>query len=79
MLTGFSGGRCRQPEQSDGAIRRYFTVGSRTWGIALSPDGKRLYAANGLSGDVGVIDLVDNRTLATIRAGGRPWTVVVRP
>lgn len=61
------------------AIRRYLTVGHRNWGIALAPDGKRLYAANGLSGDVTVLDLVANRTLATIRLDGKPWGVVVTP
>jgi PQQ-dependent catabolism-associated beta-propeller protein len=61
------------------AIRRYFPVGQRNWGIGVSPDGKRLYAANGLSGDVTVIDLVANRTLATIPVAGKPWGVVVVP
>jgi len=61
------------------AIRRYFPVGSRNWGIGLSPDGRRLIAANGLSGDVTVIDLVANRPVATIPVGGKPWGVVVTP
>lgn len=61
------------------AIRRYFPVGQRNWGIGLSPDGKRLYAANGLSGSVTVIDLVANRPIATIPMSGKPWGVVVLP
>jgi PQQ-dependent catabolism-associated beta-propeller protein len=61
------------------AIRRYFPVGDRNWGIGLSPDGKRLFAANGLSGDVTVIDLVANRPVATVRTAGKPWGVVVTP
>jgi YVTN family beta-propeller protein len=61
------------------AIRRYFPVGQRNWGIGLSPDRKHLYAANGLSGNVTVIDLVANRPMATIAVSGKPWGVVVLP
>jgi YVTN family beta-propeller protein len=49
------------------------------WGIALSHDGRRLYAANGLSGDVTVIDLASGRALASVATGGKPWGVVVAP
>jgi PQQ-dependent catabolism-associated beta-propeller protein len=61
------------------AIRRYFPVGNRNWGIALDVRAQRLYAANGLSGDVTVIDLARNRVAATLRTGGKPWGVVVAP
>ncbi|HEY2394583.1 MAG TPA: PQQ-dependent catabolism-associated beta-propeller protein [Rudaea sp.] len=60
------------------AVEGYDPVGSRNWGVALSPDGSHLFAANGLSGNVTVIDLRDHsgRTVAT---GGKPWGVVVTP
>jgi len=61
------------------AIRRYFPVGNRNWGIALDARAQRLYAANGLSGDVTVIDLASNRTARTLHTGGKPWGVVVAP
>jgi PQQ-dependent catabolism-associated beta-propeller protein len=61
------------------AIRRYLPVGSRNWGIGESPDGKWLFAANGLSGDVTVIDLASNQPVATVKTGGKPWGVVVAP
>jgi YVTN family beta-propeller protein len=47
--------------------------------LALSPDEKRLYTANGLSGDMSVIDLVANKTAATIILGGKPWGIVAAP
>ena len=31
-------------------------VGKRPWGIALTPDGRKLYTANGPSNDVSVVD-----------------------
>jgi YVTN family beta-propeller protein len=33
-------------------------VGKRPWGITFSPDGKYLFAANGPSDNVSVVDLV---------------------
>jgi YVTN family beta-propeller protein len=44
-------------------------------GVALSPDEKRLYTANGLSGDVTAIDLQANRAIGTVHVGGRPWGI----
>ena len=61
------------------AIRRYFPAGNRNWGIALDAGAQRLYAANGLSGDVTVIDVASNRVATTLRTGGKPWGVVVAP
>jgi len=51
-------------------------VGQRPWGIALSPDGKTLYSANGPSNDVSVVDLATNAVVKTIKAGTSPWGVV---
>jgi YVTN family beta-propeller protein len=52
-------------------------VGVRPWGIALSPDGKFLYAANGPSNDVSVVDLEANKEIARVKAGSSPWAVAV--
>jgi len=60
-------------------VSRYFPTGSRTWGIALSPDESRLYGASGLSGDLAVIDLKSGRRIADLKLGGRPWGVVTTP
>ncbi len=60
-------------------IRRYFLVGQRVWHITLSPDERRLWTANGNSGDVTVIDLERNEPLWSIAVGRSPWGVVVAP
>lgn len=57
-------------------VVRSFPTGERTWGIALSPDEHRLYAASGLSGSLTIVDLVRNKELDTIKLDGRPWGVV---
>jgi len=54
-------------------------VGARPWGIALSADGRRLYAANGPSNDVSVVDTQSLRVIARIPAGRSPWGVVLGP
>ena len=54
-------------------------VGTRPWGIALSPDGKYLYSANGPSDDVSVVDLSTNKETARIKAGESPWSVAIVP
>jgi YVTN family beta-propeller protein len=53
------------------------TAGKRPWGIALSPDSKTLYSANGPSNDVSEIDLAGNRVSHSIKAGDGPWGIVV--
>lgn len=50
-------------------------VGRRPWGVALSPDGRWLYTANGLSNDLSVIDTRTLRVVGSIRVGERPWGI----
>jgi YVTN family beta-propeller protein len=52
-------------------------VGARPWGIAISPDGKYLFAANGPSGDVSIVDLGAEKEIAKAKVGGSPWGVAV--
>jgi len=54
-------------------------VGERVWGIALSPDGSKLYTANGASNDVSVIDVKSRRELKRIKVGDGPWGIAVAP
>jgi YVTN family beta-propeller protein len=53
-------------------------VGARPWGIAVSPDGKRLFTANGPSNDVSIIDVASGTVEKRIKVGGLPWGVTVR-
>jgi YVTN family beta-propeller protein len=47
--------------------------------VALSPDEKRLYTANGNSGDVSVIDLDKQEVVKSIKVGRGPWGLAVAP
>lgn len=48
-------------------------------GVVVSPDGKRVYVANGHAGTVAVIDAASHRVVSTIRAGRRPWGIAMSP
>ena len=52
-------------------------VGARPWGFALTADGKYLYAANGPSNDVSVVDTATLKVISTIPVGSSPWGVAV--
>jgi len=52
-------------------------VGTRPWGMGVSPDGKFLFTANGPSNDVSVVDLQTNKELSRIKAGSSPWGIAV--
>ena len=45
-------------------------VGHNPRGVMLSPDGKRLYAANRLDDSLSVIDTLNNKVISTIDLGG---------
>jgi YVTN family beta-propeller protein len=53
-------------------------VGQRPWNMALTPDGKKLYVANGRSNSVSVIDTANRVKLRDIAVGKLPWGVVIR-
>ena len=49
--------------------------GSLAMGLALSPDERRLYVANGRAQTVSVIDLEKSEVVANVRVGARPWGI----
>lgn len=55
-----------------GVIRRVGSGGNSPRGIALSPDGQRLYVTNYFSGTIGSLDATDGKLLATIPLGEQP-------
>jgi YVTN family beta-propeller protein len=64
----------------DAAGRRIIAtvpVGERPWNMALTPDGARLYVANGRSNTVSVVDTEAGRKLRDIAVGQAPWGVVI--
>jgi YVTN family beta-propeller protein len=54
-----------------------FEVGDRPWGIALSPDEKLLFTANGPSNDVSIVDVATRAVLKKVKVGEKPWGVLV--
>jgi PQQ-dependent catabolism-associated beta-propeller protein len=71
-------GRGNQVAEIDPATWKvvgHFSTGERTWGLALSPDESRLYAASGLSGELTIIDLRRNAVSHRVKFAGKPWGV----
>jgi YVTN family beta-propeller protein len=49
-------------------------LGARPMGLALTPDGKTLYVANGRGGTISIVDTAAKKVTGTIAAvGARPW------
>jgi YVTN family beta-propeller protein len=46
--------------------------------MALTPDGVKLYVANGRSNSVSVIDTATNTRIKDIAVGSLPWGVLIR-
>ncbi|HEX3414440.1 MAG TPA: PQQ-dependent catabolism-associated beta-propeller protein [Stellaceae bacterium] len=58
-------------------VEDYVLVGSRAWGVALSPDEKTLYVANGLSDDLSIIDMGSRKAIRSVPVGRVPHSVLV--
>ena len=50
---------------------------NRPWGIGVSPDGRKIYTANGPSGDVSIVDLASGTVEKRVKVGGSPWGIAV--
>ncbi|HEX3779847.1 MAG TPA: alkaline phosphatase family protein [Pseudonocardiaceae bacterium] len=62
-----------------GAVRRSLPDQAQAQGIAVHPDGTRLYVANTWQNTVSVVDTRSFRVLARVRVGKTPWQVAVSP
>lgn len=58
-------------------VKDYLLVGRRVWHMTLTPDEKLLFTANGVSGDVSVIDVEDMSVRKTIKVGRYPWGLAI--
>lgn len=79
VVTTGRGGRLLVVDPRDKAAAKpvvaSFVVGQRPWGVALSPDGKLAFTANGPGNDVTIVDLTRLQTLGSIPVGSSPWGV----
>jgi YVTN family beta-propeller protein len=59
--------------------KEYIQVGHRVWQLGLSPDGATLYAVNGLTNDVSVIDVATRKVRQSVGVGRLPWGIAIAP
>jgi YVTN family beta-propeller protein len=60
-------------------VQKYILVGQRVWNMGFSPDQKLLMTANGVSNDITIIDVADQKPIKSVPVGRSPWGVVVSP
>lgn len=65
-------------DPSSGRVTARSESGTRPGDLAMRPDGRELYVANGTSNDVSVFTLPALTLRKKIHTGGRPWGVVCR-
>ena len=53
-------------------VEDYLLVGQRVWQLAFSPDEKFLYTTNGVSNDISVIDVEDEKVIKSVAVGSYP-------
>ncbi len=58
-------------------VEDYLLVGKRVWQLAFTPDQKLLFATNGNSNDVSVIDVQSLKVIKSIPTGTAPWGVTI--
>ena len=58
-------------------VSRSIAVGSRPWGVALSPDGALLVTADGMSDQITIIDTATLAVAGRVTVGQRPWGVAI--
>ncbi len=59
-------------------MRKYILAGNRVWGLTLTADEEVLYAANGLSDDVSIIDTKTLTNIKSVPVGQIPYKVLIR-
>ncbi|WP_425100690.1 YVTN family beta-propeller repeat protein [Tropicibacter sp. S64] len=60
-------------------VEDYILTGRRVWHMAFNADKKMLFATNGVSGDVSVIDVASRKAIKAIKVGRFPWGAAYRP
>ncbi|MGZ5186067.1 MAG: YncE family protein, partial [Caldimonas sp.] len=60
-------------------VSRRVKAGLRSNGIAVHPDGKRVYVSNGGDATVSVLDAASGTINATIPVCQRPWNMALTP
>ncbi len=66
-------------DPATGAVTAIIPTGHGASGLAISPDGTRLYAADPTSDTVSVINTAAHAVVATVRTGPGPLSVAVTP
>lgn len=76
LVTTGRGGELVKLESNSLKILGRAKIAGRPWGLAISPDNKFAYTANGPANTLAMVDTRSMAVVATITVGDRPWGVV---
>lgn len=73
------GGSVSLVDAARGRVAATITLpeGARPMGLAVSPDGARLFVATGRGGTVVAVDTRTNQLLGSVKVGTRPWGIAL--
>src|SRR5207237_8291911 len=74
-----SSGIVSKIDTATNTVVAYIMVGNLPTGLAVTPDGTRVYVANDYDDTVSVIDTAKNKVIATVQAGHTPQFVAITP
>jgi len=78
-VTNYGSGTVSVINTSTNTVVNTITVGTRPYGVAITPNGLYAYVANVGSGTVSVINTSTNTVVDTITVGGSPLGVAITP
>lgn len=58
-------------------VQDYILVGERAWNVSFNADESLLFAVNGLSDDVSIIDVASNKVIKSVPVGRVPYMALV--
>ncbi len=74
-----TGGEIVCIDTTSNSVMYHVTVGQNPFGVAVTPDGKKVYVANQNSGNVSVVDTGTKQVIATIQTDFSPVRVAITP
>lgn len=74
-----TGGEIVCIDTTSNSVMYHVTVGQNPFGVAVTPDGKKVYVANQNSGNVSVVDTGTKQVIATVQTDFSPVRVAITP
>jgi YVTN family beta-propeller protein/cysteine-rich repeat protein len=78
-ISGFGANQVKVIDTATNTVTATIPAGASPYGVAIAPDGGKVYVANASGNNVSVIDTATNTVVSTIGVGPAPWSIAVSP